>query len=226
MAASRCRITAENLIVRRHRLSDVRGNRDARTERSEKKVSFPLLLFIAVGLAMDAFSVAVGVGATLPRMTWRHVFRLAWHFGLFQFLMPIAGWAAGETVASRIGRWDHWIAFGLLAFIGVRMIYSSLKPGGCAGREGIADPTCGITLISLSIATSLDALAVGFSLAAIGVGVLYPAAVIGLVAAILTSSGMFAGRAIGSAFGRRVGIVGGLVLVGVGVKILSDHLAR
>ncbi|MCX7806487.1 MAG: manganese efflux pump MntP family protein, partial [Planctomycetota bacterium] len=161
------------------------------------------------------------------RLTWRHIFRLAWHFGLFQFLMPIAGWAAGETVAARIGQWDHWIAFGLLAFIGGRMIFSSLKPGGgeCA-CTGISDPTCGITLVSLSVATSLDALAVGFSLAAIGVGVLYPAAVIGLVAAILTTAGMYLGRALGAAFGRRVGAVGGLVLVGVGIKILSDHLAR
>ena len=186
-------------------------------------MSFLTILLIAVGLAMDAFSVALGVGAALPHVTSRHIFRLSWHFGIFQFLMPVIGWAAGKTVSEFIAEWDHWVAFGLLSIIGARMALSPFLQKKDDNPTADSDPTRGVTLIALSVATSLDALAVGFSLAAIGVNVLYPAAIIGIVAGLLTMAGMRLGRLLGETFGRYVAVAGGLVLIAVGVKILLDH---
>jgi putative Mn2+ efflux pump MntP len=181
------------------------------------------LLGIAVALAMDAFAVALGTGMKLTTLTGRHLFRLGFHFGLFQALMPVLGWLAGQTVQQRIAAWDHWIAFGLLAFVGGHM----LKEAFAAPDEKAttSDPTRGMSLIMLSVATSIDALAVGFSLSVLGVSIWTPALVIGLVAGALTVAGMLLGRRAGDHWGPRVEIVGGLVLIGIGVKILVEHLA-
>ncbi|RMF42991.1 MAG: manganese efflux pump, partial [Deltaproteobacteria bacterium] len=129
------------------------------------------LLALAVALAMDAFAVALGTSLALPRLTGRHLFRLGWHFGLFQALMPIAGWLAGLTVQRWIVAIDHWIAFGLLLFIGGRMIREAI-----AGEEerSETDPTRGWSLVLLSVATSIDALAVGLTLAMLGVSIWFP----------------------------------------------------
>lgn len=179
------------------------------------------LIGLALALAMDAFAVALGTGTVLARMTGRHLFRLGFHFGLFQALMPIIGWLAGQTVVEHIQTWDHWIAFALLAFIGGRMIYEA-----CHEEEKPADhdPTRGLNLVMLSIATSIDALAVGFSLSVIGVSIWFPALVIGLVAGTLTLAGMFIGQKSGDRWGTKVEILGGLILIGIGVKILLEHL--
>jgi len=179
------------------------------------------LLAIAVALAMDAFAVSVVAGLTLDPITGRHVFRLAFHFGLFQALMPVIGWAAGLAVQQHIARYDHWVAFGLLAFVGARMIAGSLRRDGADG--GAPDPTRGWQLVMLSTATSIDALAVGLSLAALGLSIAAPAVVIGVVAAAFTMVGMLLGRRIGSSWGRRVELVGGLILVAIGLKILVEH---
>jgi putative Mn2+ efflux pump MntP len=180
------------------------------------------LLGIAVALAMDAFAVALGTGMNLATLTGRHLFRLGFHFGLFQALMPIVGWLAGLTVQERIAAWDHWIAFGLLAFVGGHM----LKEAFSAKDEHTAanDPTRGMSLVLLSVATSIDALAVGFTLSMLGVSIWWPALVIGLVAGALTVVGMLLGRRAGDQWGPRVEIVGGLILIGIGVKILVEHL--
>lgn len=181
-----------------------------------------LTLFgIAVALAMDAFAVALGAGLTLERLTGRHLFRLGFHFGLFQGFMPVLGWVAGMTVQHWISAYDHWIAFGLLAFVGGKMIREAL--GGDDEEGTPADPTRGWSLIMLSVATSIDALAVGLSLAMLGVSIWTPAAVIGLVCAVLTVVGMLLGRRIGGIWGKRVEIFGGIVLVGIGLKILLEH---
>ena len=125
------------------------------------------LLGIALGLAMDAFAVAIGAGLQLCNVTKRQTFRLAWHFGLFQAFMPILGWLAGLTLVDYIAPVDHWIAFGLLAFIGGKMIYEALKHDDEEADR--CDPTKGWRLVMLSVATSIDALAVGLSMALLGV---------------------------------------------------------
>ncbi len=180
------------------------------------------LIGLALALAMDAFAVALGTGAVLSRLTGRHLFRLGFHFGLFQALMPVIGWLAGQTIIQWVSAWDHWIAFSLLAFIGGRMIYEAV----CGEEKSDErDPTKGLSLILLSIATSIDALAVGFSLSVIGVSIWMPSLVIGLVAGVLTIIGMILGGRIGDRWGSRVEILGGLVLISIGVKILIEHLS-
>jgi putative Mn2+ efflux pump MntP len=177
---------------------------------------------LALALAMDAFAVALGTGAVLSRLTGRHLFRLGFHFGLFQALMPVIGWLAGLTIMQWVEAWDHWIAFSLLAIIGGRMIYEAFSD---EEKTDDRDPTKGLSLVLLSIATSIDALAVGFSLSVIGVSIWMPALVIGLVAAVLTIAGMLLGGRIGDRWGSRVEILGGLVLIAIGAKILIEHLS-
>lgn len=179
------------------------------------------LIGIALGLAMDAFAVAIASGLTLGHVSARQTFRLAWHFGLFQAVMPIIGWLAGLSVSRWISPVDHWIAFGLLAFIGGHMIYEALKDDEERQR---GDPTKGWSLILLSIATSIDALAVGLSLALLDVSIWFPALVIGVVCAALTAVGLHLGRRFGSLLGRRMEIVGGVILIGIGLRILTEHL--
>ena len=180
------------------------------------------LLGIAVGLAMDAFAVAIGVGLNTPHVSRRTTFRLAWHFGLFQFLMPIIGWLAGRSIERWISGVDHWIAFGLLVAIGGHMIYQAVW--GDEEVRAAKDPTRGASLVVLSVATSIDALAVGLSLALLGIEIWYPAVVIGVVAFAFTAVGLHLGRRFGALFGRRMEIVGGLILIGIGVNILVEHL--
>lgn len=184
-------------------------------------MSFFSMLFIAVGLGMDAFTVAIGAGVTVRKVSFRPLFRLAFHFGFFQFAMPIVGWIAGRTVAPFIARYDHWVAFGLLAFVGGKMIIDSLKDGPETFRK---DPTRGVTLVMLSVATSIDALAVGLSLAFLDVNILYPSVIIGVVAMLMTTVGMIFGDLLSRFAGRKVGIAGGLILIGIGIKILAEHL--
>ena len=179
------------------------------------------LLGIALALAMDAFAVALATGMNLATLTGRHLFRLGFHFGLFQALMPVIGWLAGLTVQQHIAAWDHWIAFGLLAFVGGHMLWEARSEAHEEKRAN--DPTRGLSLIMLSVATSIDALAVGFSLSVLGVSIWTPALVIGLVAGILTVAGMLLGRRVGDQWGPRVEIAGGLILIGIGLKILIEH---
>ncbi len=186
-------------------------------------MSLVSLLAIAVALAMDAFAVSVAAGLTLDRVTPRRTFRLAFHFGLFQALMPILGWAGGLTVRSLIEGWDHWVAFALLSLVGGRMLWEAWSDGG--DEEERRDPTRGWTLVVLSVATSIDALAVGLSLALLGESIWVPALVIGLVAFGFTATGLHLGRWVGglSRLARGANALGGLVLLAIGLRILWDH---
>ena len=179
------------------------------------------LLAIAVALAMDAFAVSLAAGAVLCPVTYRHCFRLGFHFGLFQGLMPIIGWLAGRTVQQFISAWSHWIAFGLLGFIGIRMIREAVAEN----REDrqITDPSRGMALVLLSLATSIDALAVGLSLAMIGITIWLPALVIGLVTLGFSVAGVLLGNRMGAAWSGKMEMAGGLVLIGIGAKILLQH---
>jgi putative Mn2+ efflux pump MntP len=180
------------------------------------------LLAVALALAMDAFAVAIVTGLSLSPLSKRHVFRLSFHFGLFQALMPLIGWAAGTAVYRYISSLDHWVAFGLLAFVGGRMMLASVR--GDEEKRATSDPTSGWDLVLLSVATSIDALAVGLSLAMIGSRILVPALVIGVVAAVITALGMVLGRKIGALWGKRVEAAGGIVLIAIGVRILLQHI--
>jgi len=207
--------------VQAHR-GAARRSENTREHWIEKQMGWLSLLALAVALAMDAFAVAIVTGLTLNPMTRRHVFRLAFHFGLFQALMPTIGWLAGNAVHRYISAFDHWIAFGLLAFVGGKMLWGALHGEGDA--KATADPTSGWPLVFLSVATSIDALAVGLSLAMIGSTIVVPVVVIGIVAAAFTATGMVLGRRIGSLWGKRVEVIGGLILIGIGIKIVIEHL--
>lgn len=180
------------------------------------------MVFVALGLAMDAFAVATSAGIALGRATRRQVFRIAFHFGLFQAAMPVIGWHAGSCFRRRIQAWDHWVALGLLAFIGGKAIYEAFKEEEHR-RMARTDPTRGTMLIVYSVATSIDALAVGFSFALIGVSVWTPALVIGIVTAALTMVGMMVGGRLSTRFGQRLEVLGGLILIGIGLKIFISH---
>ena len=179
------------------------------------------IVVIALGLALDALAVAVAAGLSLGAVSPRQIFRLAFHFGLFQALMPILGWLAGLGVGHYIAGWDHWIAFLLLVFIGGKAIWEATW--GDVQATSRADPTRGLTLVALATATSIDALAVGVSLAMLRVSIWYPSVVIGCVTAVLTGTGMLLGKYLGSRFGQRIEILGGLILIGIGIEILAQH---
>jgi putative Mn2+ efflux pump MntP len=184
-------------------------------------MSFAEILLIAVGLAMDAFAVSLGVGAAGQAQSPRPIFRLSFHFGLFQGLMPVLGWLAGTRVAFLISGVDHWVALALLAFVGGRMIKEGLDPDGdCAP----ADASRGGTLVVLCVATSIDAFAVGLSMAMLNVPVLYPSAIIGVVTAGLSLLALLVGGRLGHVFGKRMEVIGGLILIGIGLRVLLSHL--
>ena len=181
------------------------------------ELSWLALLGLSVGLATDAFAVAVAAGLIIDAVTPRHVFRLGFHFGLFQFMMPIVGWLAGEQLATHIGGYDHWVAFALLGYVGGKMLWEAR---GQKNAESGRDPTRGLTLVTLSLATSLDALAVGMSMAFLGVSVWFPSVVIGVVTAALTTVGIALGSRIGSRWARWAEAGGGVVLILIGLKVL------
>lgn len=184
-------------------------------------MDFLTLSAISVALAMDAFAVALAAGLTLPQLTGRHLFRFGFHFGLFQALMPIFGWLAGVSLRHKIEMFDHWIAFALLVGVGSKMLWDAFDRDSDESRKG--DPTRGLTLVLLSIATSIDALAIGLSLAVLGIEIWAPALVIGLTAGCLTIAGMLLGRRLASTWGFRVEVAGGFLLIFIGIKILLEH---
>jgi len=188
-------------------------------------MSFGVILALALALAMDAFAVSVGASLAMRGCTGRQTLRMAGSFGLFQFLMPLVGWAAGRTVARLIERFDHWVAAGLLVFVAGRMVVEALEKKGEAEAAACPDQTRGGRLLILSLATSLDALAVGLGLAALGVSVVYPAAVIGFVCFILTAAGTRLGPALGRWAGKGAELAGAVVLLAIAGKILLDHLS-
>jgi len=176
---------------------------------------------VAVGLGVDAFSVAIGIGAVNTKKSLSPLLRLAFAFGLFQFVMPLIGWLAGLTVVNIISGFDHWIAFGLLGYVGGKMIKEGFED---ADEEEKTDQTRGWPLLLLSIATSIDALAVGFSFSILKFPIFFPAVIIGIVCFFMTVIGMIFGKVLAKIFGRKVEIFGGIVLIAIGVKILMDHL--
>ncbi len=183
-------------------------------------MQFYEILLIAISMAMDAFAVCLVAGSLGQASSPRPVFRLSFHFGLFQFLMPVLGWLAGRTLEPLIRNYDHWVAFGLLLLVGLHMIQAAVQ-----GEETLRpDPSRGWTLVFLSVAVSIDALAVGLSLGVLGISVWYPALIIGIVTGLLSLVALRLGRDFGTRLGKPVEIIGGVVLIGIGLRILLSHL--
>jgi len=186
-------------------------------------LSLIALIGLAVALAMDALAVSVSAGVSIPRVSARQFFRLSWHFGLFQAIMPVVGWYAGLSIRRRIELFDHWVAFFLLAVVATSMLRQAFVKQEAS--EIKADPTRGWRLVLLSLATSIDALAVGLSLSVIGVSVWFPAVIIGITAAVFTVIGLLLGSRAGRIIWLRryAEIAGAVVLYVIGLHILYDH---
>jgi manganese efflux pump family protein len=184
-------------------------------------LDFLSILLIAIGLAMDCFAVSLGIGTSPVKKDIHTVFRITFHFGLFQGLMTFLGWLAGSSIVNLIQNFDHWIAFALLAWVGARMIRESFST---KEEDNPCNPSRGKTLIMLSIATSIDALAVGLSLAFVDGSILISSLVIGVTSLLLSLLGLFIGGKLGCKFGKRMELAGGLVLIGIGLRILLSHL--
>lgn len=181
------------------------------------------LLFLSVALAMDAFSVAVTDGLVVRSFKAFDALKVGLFFGLFQFLMPCIGNFLASFASSYIESFDHWIAFGLLAFLGIRMIWEALR-----GEEEIPQNPLKIsTLFLMAIATSIDALAAGISLSAVvSAPILFSSLVIGIVAFLFSFFGMYAGRKFGDILGNKAEIIGGIILILIGTKTLLEHIFR
>lgn len=178
------------------------------------------ITLISIGLAMDALAVSLGIGTAGQIPTLRGKLRLAAHFGILQALMTGFGWLAGETIVQYVKGFDHWIAFALLGYVGINLIRSGFASDG---RDFDRDPSRGKLLIMLSLATSIDAFAVGLSIAFIKVSILLSILMIGLVALLLSAAGLFAGIRLGESFGKRMEILGGFILLGIGIRLVLTH---
>lgn len=180
------------------------------------------IIAIAIGLAMDAFSVSIFAGITIDKPDRGHYFRLSFHFGLFQFMMPIFGYLGGSSVEYVIRDFDHWIAMALLLVIGLKMIWESFSRDE---KVKVKDPSRGLTLILLSVATSIDALAVGLSIGVLGKPIILPSVVIGIVCSFFSIMGIRLGKKVGSLLGQRAERIGGIILIIIGIKIVIEHLS-
>jgi putative Mn2+ efflux pump MntP len=174
------------------------------------------IIILAVVLGIDAASVAMAIGAC--GCTFKQGCRLSFFFGLFQFIMPIIGWFLGKNVVSLVKSFDHWVAFGLLFIIGVKMLYEAFKHEEEDATQ--SDRTKGWSVIALSIATSIDALGAGVGMGILNTSMLYPSAIIGITAAAMTFIGVKLGNVLSNVAGKRMEAVGGVVLIGLGIKML------
>ena len=179
------------------------------------------IIFIAFGLAMDSFAVSITSGITIKSLRINNALKIAIFFGLFHAIMPLIGWLAGLSFRDLISDVDHWIAFGLLCIIGCKMIYESSKME--LNKKKI-NPLNFYVLMMLSIATSIDALAVGLSLSFINVSIVLPVIIIGIVTFLLSLLGVYFGNRFGHYFERKIEFIGGLILICIGIKILIEHL--
>jgi putative Mn2+ efflux pump MntP len=179
------------------------------------------IIVIAVGLAMDAFVVSIISGSAYRQLHVKHALRMALSFGAFQAFMPLIGSLAGLSLKDYIQNYDHWVAFALLAAVGGKMIYESFKIKSVKENP---DPSNIIVLLVLSIATSIDALAIGITLSFITSSIALAAAIIGLITFVLSYAGVLIGKRFGHFFENKIEALGGLVLIGIGVKIMCEHL--
>jgi manganese efflux pump family protein len=180
------------------------------------------LILIGIGLSFDTFAVSVSTGLMISHIRFLQGVKVAIVLAFFQALMPFIGWFSGKQVAQFMEEYDHWIAFGLLAVLGFKMIYESLKK---EEEKKSFNPLKFTVLIGVAIATSIDALVVGVSFAFINMNIIWSVFVIGVITFLVAMLGMLFGKKVGSRFGQRMEIVGGLILIGIGIKILLNHIA-
>ncbi|MFC1998286.1 manganese efflux pump MntP family protein [Chloroflexota bacterium] len=179
------------------------------------------IFIIAIGLAIDCFVVSVSGSIALRKVSPIRMLRVAFSFGVFQAGMTAIGWLVGQIVVDLIESFDHWIAFGLLALVGLKMLWESFRADTDSKK---VDVTKWLTLLVLSIATSIDALAVGVSFAFLTVNLAYACTVIGTAAFVLSIAGLALGKKLGKIVGKRAEIIGGIVLIGIGIRILLEHM--
>ncbi len=181
------------------------------------------IIGISIALAMDAFAVAIASGIMLKKVSTRQTFRLAWHFGFFQFAMPVLGWLLGLSIQKWMENFDHWIAFIFLSLIGGKMIRDSFSKK--EEVELLKDPSRGLTMVMLSVATSIDAFAVGLSICLLGISIWFPAIIIGIITCFLTVIALHLGSWLGenSHLGHYAEFIGGIILIAIGIKILWEH---
>lgn len=188
-------------------------------------MDFLSFILLGVSLSMDALAVSVSTGICVPDLKKRDAAKIGLYFGGFQALMPTLGWLLGTSVIDYISAFDHWIAFGLLALIGIKMIADALRgkeeQKACGVRESMLSHK---TLFFMAVATSIDALAVGVSLALVKADISAGAAIIGVTTFLLSFMGATLGKRLGSAFEKKAMVIGGIVLIGIGLKILLEHL--
>jgi len=180
------------------------------------------LIIIALGLSFDSFAVSVCSGLSLCKkhIKLKDTLKIAGSLAFFQALMPLIGWILGNTVKDLIEDYDHWVAFGLLMILGLKMIYESRK----SSVSKIKKPTQWRVLIPMSLATSIDALAVGITFAFLVQNMLVPVTVIGLITFGVSLTGLYMGRKMGTRLASKAEIFGGIILIGIGIKILIEHL--
>lgn len=184
-------------------------------------MDFVSIILIALGLAMDAFAVSIASGVTIKNIKAKHALKIGLFFGAFQAIMPVIGWLAGLSLKNFISSFDHWVVFGILCFIGAKMIYESTK---LKEEKQDNDPLNGFVLLILAIATSIDALAVGISFAFLKIAIFTPVLVIGGITFILSFCGVYIGDRLGHFFESKIEVLGGIILIGIGTKILLEHI--
>ena len=185
-------------------------------------MSFWEVIFIAIGVSMDAFAVSIGKGLGAPRASWREALTVGLWFGGFQALMPVIGYLLGISFADMVTKVDHWIAFGLLLMIGGNMILEALND---EENPSHADSSFGFrTMLFLAVATSIDALAVGISFAFLGTDLWSSIALIGVTTFLFSAVGLLIGKKVGERFNKGAEILGGVILIIIGLKILIEHL--
>ncbi len=184
-------------------------------------MDFITILLIAIGLSFDTFAVSVSTGITVTTIRFWQAIRIAFTLSIFQALMPFMGWLLGKQVEQLISNYDHWIAFGLLAILGLKMVYESFKNDN---EKSTFNPLRLSILLGMAVATSVDALVVGVSFAFIKMNIYWSILVIAVVTFLVSMTGILFGKKVGGRLGKRMEVIGGLILIGIGVKILLSHL--
>ncbi|MFC1984246.1 manganese efflux pump MntP family protein [Chloroflexota bacterium] len=180
------------------------------------------IILIAIGLSADCFAVSLSAGISNKNHSWLQIFRVAFSFGLFQALMPVLGWLAGITIVDFIADYDHWVAFVLLAIVSGRMFWEAFHSKD--GQEKEIDISRGFILLTLSIATSIDALAIGLSFAFLKIDIALASPIIGAIAFIVTTIGFILGKRASKLIGKRAEAIGALILLGIAFRILLSHI--
>lgn len=183
-------------------------------------MDFLTILFIAIGLSFDSFAVSVSNGLSIAGLKFRQATRIAFVLAFSQGIMPLIGWFLGVQVEQYVRAFDHWIAFGLLLILGLKMIIESL------GKESMQDHSAfpkWTLLIGMGLATSVDALVVGVSFAFVDIQIFLAVMIIGMVTFIASMTGLLFGKTIGGKFGKKIEILGGIILIAIGIRILLSH---